>query len=72
MQQVRCVKPFGTAEVGDLAEVPDGAAVSPEFWEPVTEPVAAAEPEAAPAPASSPGWPVRPHLNQRGFAQREM
>lgn len=32
--QVRCVKAHGYAKPGDLAEVPDGAAVSPEFWEP--------------------------------------
>lgn len=33
--QVRCIKPFGGAEVGDVAEVPDGSQVDPAHWEPV-------------------------------------
>ena len=36
--QVRCVKDFGGAVVGDLAEVPDGAEVDPVHWRPVTPP----------------------------------
>jgi hypothetical protein len=40
--QVRCIKPFGTSVPGDLAEVPDGAAFSPEYWEPATEAAPAA------------------------------
>jgi hypothetical protein len=32
--QVRCVRPFGRHAVGDLAEVPDDAAVDPDHWEP--------------------------------------
>lgn len=39
--QVECVKAFGTAVPGDVAEVPDGAAVDPVHWRPV---------QSAPAP----------------------
>lgn len=42
--QVRCVKPFGNAAVGDLAEVPDDATVDPEHWEVVPAPAATATP----------------------------
>lgn len=31
--QVRCIRDFGTAVVGDAAEVPDGSAVDPVHWE---------------------------------------
>lgn len=34
--QVRCIKPFGHAKPGDgPVEIPDGAAVDPEYWEAV-------------------------------------
>jgi len=49
--QVICVKAFGYAKPGDLAEVPDGAAVDPEHWEPVTAPPPASS-SAFPAPAA--------------------
>lgn len=42
--QVRCIKDFGGAVAGDLAEVPDGASVDPAHWEP-----------AAPASSLPPG-----------------
>ena len=42
--QVRCVRAFGTSVPGDLAEVPDGAAVDPEHWEPATPPPPPADP----------------------------
>lgn len=51
--QVRCVRAFGTSVPGDLAEVPDGAAVDPEHW----EPAAAAAPPPAPQ-AAGPSFPV--------------
>ena len=47
--QVKCVRAFGYSKPGDLAEVPDGAAVDPAHWEPVT---AAPDPEPA-APAAA-------------------
>lgn len=58
--QVRCIKPFGTSVPGDVAEVPDGAAVDPGHWEPVT-----AEPEAPEAPGPAPEAPERavPHFH---------
>lgn len=34
--QVRCIRAFGHSEPGDVVEVPDGAAVDPEHWEPAT------------------------------------
>jgi hypothetical protein len=34
--QVMCIKAFGVSVPGDVAEVPDGAAVDPEHWQPVT------------------------------------
>jgi hypothetical protein len=49
--QVRCVRPFGRHEVGDLAEVPDGAALDPEHW--------AAAPEAE---TGAPGLPDLPEI----------
>lgn len=47
--QVRCIKPFGTAQPAHtddegnevpatVAEVPDGAAVDPQHWEPAETP----------------------------------
>lgn len=32
--QVECIRAFGHHEPGDLAEVPDGAAVDPVHWRP--------------------------------------
>lgn len=49
--QVRCIRAFGNAEPGDVVEVPDGAAVDPVHWEPVTP---------APAPAAKPAAPAAP------------
>lgn len=51
--QVRCVRAFGTAVPGDVAEVPDGAAVDPFHWEPVTPP-----PDPAPAAAAAASFPA--------------
>lgn len=50
--QVRCVRPFGRHEVGDLAEVPDGASVDPEHYEVVGQPPPADPPPTDPAPAA--------------------
>lgn len=36
--QVKCIRPFGGAVVGDVREVPDGAQVDPVHWRPVTAP----------------------------------
>lgn len=47
--KVRCVRPHGYAVPGDVAEVPDGAAVSPEYWEIIPEPATASV-----APAETP------------------
>ena len=47
--QVKCVRAFGYSKPGDLAEVPDGAAVDPQHWEPV-----AAPPSPPPAPSGFP------------------
>jgi hypothetical protein len=51
--QVRCIKPFGGLDVGDVAEVPDGAAVDPVHWEP------AAVPSLPLAPVSPAAIPVK-------------
>jgi hypothetical protein len=48
VQQVRCRKAFGYSKPGDLAEVPDGAAVDAEHWEFVQ----AVPPPAFPLPAA--------------------
>ena len=53
--QVRCVRAFGQLKPGDLAEVPDGAAVDPEHFEPVQ---AAAPPPLPPAPPLLPPPPA--------------
>lgn len=50
--QVRCVRAHGFFVPGDLSEVPDGAAVSDLYWEPVKP--AAAPPVTAPAVADTP------------------
>lgn len=47
--QVRCVRAFGALVPGDVAEVPDGAAVDPVHFEPVPPP----PPPAAPAPPAA-------------------
>ena len=47
--QVRCVKAFGVHKPGDTAEVPDGAAVDPEHYEPVAPPPPPAPPPPLPA-----------------------
>ena len=47
--QVRCVRAFGASVPGDLAEIPDGAVVDPEHWEPVTAAPAADPPKPAAA-----------------------
>jgi hypothetical protein len=52
--QVRCIKARDGAEVGDLAEVPDGSVVSGLYWEVVAP---AADPPPA-YPASPPATPV--------------
>lgn len=31
--RVRCIKAFGMAEPGQVVDIADGAAVSPEYWE---------------------------------------
>jgi hypothetical protein len=54
VQQVKCIKAFGNASPGDVAEVGDGAMVDPEHWEVV---IPAAPPPAAvklPAPPAAP------------------
>lgn len=52
--QVRCVRPFSGHKAGDVVTVPDGATVSPVYFEPVPAPV----PQPAPAPAApAPGTP---------------
>lgn len=54
MQQVRCVRAFGHHVPGDLAEVPDGAAVDPGHYVPVTPPPAPKPPApAAVTPAAA-------------------
>lgn len=50
--QVRCIKAFGTSVPGDVADVPDGAAVDPEHWE-IIAPAPAAP--ASPVPAAPEG-----------------
>lgn len=50
--QVECIKPFGLHDVGDLAEVPDGAVFDEQHWRP-----ADAAPETPPEP-SSPSAPA--------------
>ena len=47
--QVRCIRAFGLAKPGDLAEVPDGARMDPAYWEVIPD-----EPPPAPAPAPAP------------------
>jgi len=53
--QVRCIRPRAGIAAGDLAEVPDGAEVSPLYFEVVQPPP---PPPAAPPPASAPAAPV--------------
>lgn len=48
--QVRCIRARAGLAVGDLAEIPDGAEVSPLYFEPVQPP--------APPPAVPPVTPV--------------
>jgi hypothetical protein len=55
--QVRCIRPRAGIAAGDLAEVPDGAEVSPLYFE-AAEPPAETPPPAAPPPASAPAAPV--------------
>lgn len=58
--QCRCVAAYGDVKVGDLVDVPDGAAVSPVHLVPVTEPATPAPGPAAPslpAPAAGAGEP---------------
>ena len=53
--QVVCVRPFGGAAPGDVAEVPDGAAVDPWHWRPLADGEAAEpEPEPDAAPETAP------------------
>ena len=47
--QLRCIRPRAGVKVGDVAEVPDGAAVSDLYWEPAAPPL----PEAASTPPVS-------------------
>lgn len=51
--QYRCIRPFGAAVAGDVTDVPDGATVSPLFWEPLdaTQSVPASPVAVSPAPA---------------------
>jgi hypothetical protein len=55
--QVRCIKAFAAHKPGDVAEVPDGAEVSPVYFEPLTAPAAPATPPDPPpaAPAAPAG-----------------
>lgn len=52
--QVRCIKAFGSAVPGDVADVPDGGSTDPEHWEIVT----AAPAAATTVPADKPAAPV--------------
>lgn len=56
--QVVCIKPFGLAAVGDVAEIPDGASVDPEHWAEVTE--LEPEPDEAPETPPEPSSPSAP------------
>lgn len=47
--QVRCIRPFAGHKVGDLVEVPDGAEVSPVYFEPASD---SGPPEAPPETGS--------------------
>ena len=51
--QVKCIKAFSLSVPGDLAEVPDGAAVDPDHWVPA-DPETPPEPSALSAPAVFP------------------
>jgi len=53
---VRCVKAFGQFGPGAEVEVPDGAAVDPAHWQPVTAPAPdiPPPPDSPPAPSSPP------------------
>lgn len=55
MAQVRCVRAFGALKPGDLAEVPDGAAVDPAHFEPVPPPPAVKTPPVVPVTPPGPG-----------------
>ena len=48
--KVRCVRPHGRSKPGDVAEVPDGAQVAADYWEPVPD----SKPAPAPAAAETP------------------
>lgn len=51
MQQYRCIKARVGVDVGGLVEVPDGAAVSPLYYEPVDQAPAGPAPAPEPVPA---------------------
>ena len=51
--KVRCIRARAGVEIGDVAEVPDGAEVSPLYWEPAGP---ASAPSAAPS-ATTPDGP---------------
>jgi hypothetical protein len=51
--QVKCVRAFAGHKPGDVVEIPDGAAVSPVYFEPLPPPATPDPPPAAPAPAAA-------------------
>ena len=63
--KVRCIRARVGVEVGDVVEVPDGAVVSPLYYEPVEDgppasPAAAGIPVAAKPPAATAAPPAAP------------
>lgn len=56
--QVRCIRPFSQYDVGDTAEVPDGAEFDPFHWEP--------------APAATPAEPAEAVVPRLPYPVKEM
>jgi hypothetical protein len=52
--QVRCVRARAGVDVGDVADVPDGAEVSSLYWEVVAEASPPPAPGTTPGPDSAP------------------
>lgn len=61
--QVRCIRARAGVKAGDLAEVPDGAEVSPLYFEVVEPP-----PAPRPSPSQPPAAPAAAPADAKGMA----
>lgn len=58
--QLRNIRPFSQYDVGDLVDVPDGAAFDPFHWEAVEAPADPPADPPVPAAAAVPRLPIPP------------